>query len=270
MPPLIYSIFREKALSPGKVEMDGAILEEVLQHLAAWGCEVRFLAAEEIPAAPPAAMGVLHMAQGPKALRRLGRWQESGLPLVNSPAAVLACYRRDLFPFLARHRFPCPHTRFFSLDEARSRWPQEFPGPGWLKRAEIHAEGPGDVVQVATLAEALEVLVDFGRRHIKSLVWQEHVPGQEIKFYAVGPGRFFQAFWTATDAMVTEPMLSSLQDLASPVARRLGLAVFGGDVILTPEGHLVLIDLNDWPSFCRCRPAAAQEIAHYVEDLWQL
>jgi glutathione synthase/RimK-type ligase-like ATP-grasp enzyme len=270
MPPLIYGIFREKALSPGKVEMDGAIMEEVLQRLAARGCEVRFLTAEEIPAAPPVATGVLHMAQGPQALRRLARWQESGLPMVNSPAAVLACYRRDLFPLLARHRFSCPHTKFYSLDEARSRWPQEFPGPGWLKRAEVHAEGPGDVVQVATLAEALEVLVDFARRHINSLVWQEHVPGEEVKFYGVGPGRFFQAFGSVTEAAVTEPILSSLNDLSSQVARRLGLAVFGGDAILTPEEHLVLIDLNDWPSFWRCRDAAAQEIAHYVEDLWQL
>jgi len=269
MPPLIYGIFREWVLSPGKVEADRAVMEEVLQHLAEGGCEVRSLAAEEIPAQPPPAAGVLHMAQGPEALHRLTQWEETGLRLMNPPAAVLACYRRHLFPLLARRGFACPDTRFFSLDEARSRWPREFPGPGWLKRAEVHATGPGDVVRVAAAGEALAVLTDFGRRGIDSLVWQEHVPGVEVKFYGVGPGRFFQTFGTAAEP-VTWPRLSSLQDLASRAAQLVGLAVFGGDAILTSRGQPVLIDLNDWPSFSRCRPAAAKEIAHYVQELWQL
>jgi glutathione synthase/RimK-type ligase-like ATP-grasp enzyme len=245
-------------------------MEEVLAHLARGGCEVRFLAAEELPAAPPQAAGVLHMAQGPESLERLTQWEKRGLRLLNPPAAVLACYRRHLFPILARRGFDCPDTRFFSVEEARSRWPQEFPGPGWLKRAEVHATGPGDVVRVASAQEALEVLADFSRRGIDHLIWQEHVPGEEVKFYAVGPGRFSQAFAAATGSPIGEPGLSTVQDLAVRAGRLVGLAVFGGDVILNPRRGPVLIDLNDWPSFSRCRTAAAQEIAHYVQELWQL
>jgi len=269
MPPLIYGIFRERVLSPGKVEADRAIMEEVLQHLAEGGCEVRSLTAEEILAAPPAATGVLHMAQGPGALGRLRQWEERGWRLINPPAAVLACYRRHLFPLLARQGFACPDTRLFAAEEARSRWPREFPGPGWLKRAELHAAGPGDVVRVAGAGEALTVLADFRRRGIDEFVWQEHIPGQEVKFYGVGPGRFFQTFGAAGEP-VTGPRLSFLPDLACRAARLVGLAVFGGDVVLTPQGRPVLIDLNDWPSFSRCREAAAKEIAHYVQELWQL
>jgi hypothetical protein len=270
MAPLIYGIYREKELSPGKVEADAAILEEVLQGLAARGCEVRYLSASDLPSEPPRATGILHLAQGPEALGRLSLWERAGLPLINSPQAVLRCYRRNLFPLLAPAGVPYPATRFFTLKETRGRWPREFSGPGWLKRPEVHAEVPGDVVQVRTLAEAQAALGDFTRRRFDGLVWQEHVPGEEIKFYAVGPGRFFQAFWSATGEPVNGPLINPLKALAGRAARLIGLEVFGGDVIQTPEGPLMLIDLNDWPSFSRCRKAAAQEIARHVECLWTL
>jgi glutathione synthase/RimK-type ligase-like ATP-grasp enzyme len=267
---VIYGIYREKALSPGKVAEDAAILEAVLRRLAARGREVRSLAAEDLAPEPPAATGVLHMAQGPQALSLLAQWEGKGLRLINSPEAARRCYRRHLFPLLDGEGVPCPRTRFFSLAEALERWEREFPGPGWLKRAEVHAEGPGDVVRVADLEDALPLLADFARRHLLALVWQEHVPGPEIKFYAVGPGRFLQAFWTATGAPVTGSLIGEMAQLASRLAGLSGLEVFGGDVILTPAGEPVLIDLNDWPSFSRCREAAALEIAHYAEEKWRI
>jgi glutathione synthase/RimK-type ligase-like ATP-grasp enzyme len=270
MPSLIYGVYREKALSPGKVAEDAAILEAVLRRLAARGREVRRLAAEDLGPKPPAAAGVLHMAQGPQALGLLAQWEGQGLSLVNSPEAVRRCYRRHLFPLLAGEGVPCPRTRFFPLAEALERWGREFPGPGWLKRAEVHAEGPGDVARVADLEDALPLLADFARRDLRALVWQEHVPGEEIKFYAVGPGRLLKAFWPATGAPVTGSLIGEMAALASRLAALSGLEVFGGDVILTPEGEPVLIDLNDWPSFSRCREAAAREIAHYAEEKWRL
>jgi hypothetical protein len=56
-----------------------------------------------------------------------------------------------------------------------------------------------------------------------------------------------------------------LQRLAEHAARLTGVAVFGGDAIVTPEGRPVLIDLNDWPSFSRCREDAAKEIVRYAQ-----
>jgi hypothetical protein len=267
---LIYGIYREKALSPGKEAEDAAILEAVLRRLAARGRKVRLLAAEELGVKPPAAAGVLHMAQGPRALELLAQWEGQGLRLVNSPGAVRRCYRRHLFPLLAGEGVPCPRTRFFPLAEALERWGREFPGPGWLKRAEVHAEGPGDVARVADLEDALAVLADFARRGLGALVWQEHVSGEELKFYAVGPGRLFQAFWTATGVPVTGSLIAEMAELASRLAGLIGLEVFGGDVILTPAGVPVLIDLNDWPSFSPCREAAAQEIANHAKEKWRL
>lgn len=262
----VYGIYREKALSPGKVEADAAILDAVLAGLAAAGQRVHRLSADKLPQEPPAAAIILHMAQGPQALKILAQWEMQGTRLINSPQAVRRCYRRHLFPLLAGAGLAYPPTRFYPLSEAEVAWPADFPGPGWLKRAEVHAETPGDVRRVGTLAEAREALADFHRRGIDSLIWQEHVPGREIKFYGVGPGRFFRAFQGEGQELVAAALFSaSLQRLAEHAARLAGVAVFGGDAIVTLEGQPVLIDLNDWPSFSRCREDAAQEIIRYVQ-----
>ncbi len=263
---LVYGTYREKAMSPGKVEADAAILDAVLAGLAAKGWEVRRLSADELPPEPPPAAVILHMAQGPQALDILERWEDQGARLINSPKAVRRCYRRHLFPVLAGKGVAYPLTRFYTLSEAETAWSVDFPGPGWLKRAEVHAEAPGDVRRVGNVAEAWEVLADFRARAIDSLIWQEHVPGREIKFYGVGPGRFFRAFaGDSPEALKTALFSASLQKLAEHAARLAGVAVFGGDAIVTPEGQPVLIDLNDWPSFSRCREDAAKEIVRYVQ-----
>ncbi len=270
MSRLIYGIYREEALSPGKVAEDAAILEAVLHRLEANGWETRRLTAENIPENPPEARGVLHMAQDPAAVARLAGWEKKGLRLINSPQAMQHCSRKQLCSMLDGPDFPFPPTRYFSLAEAEANWGREFPGPGWLKRADIHAEGPGDVVRVSDPAQAQEVLADFARRHILGLIWQEHVTGREIKFYTVGPGTFFRTFDAGTDAEATGPSVAALKDLAVRLASLSRLEVFGGDAIVTPDGEPVLIDLNDWPSFSRCREAAAQEIAHYVKERFRL
>jgi glutathione synthase/RimK-type ligase-like ATP-grasp enzyme len=267
---MIYGIFREEALSPGKVAEDAAILEEVLQHLETRGWETRRLPAEAIPEEPPEARGVLHMAQGPAAVARLAGWETKGLKLINSPQALQRCSRKNLCAWLGGRDLPFPRTRYFSVAQAEKNWGREFPGPGWLKRADIHAEGPGDVVRVRDPAQAREVLADFARRHIRGLIWQEHITGEEIKFYAVGPDVFFKAFLAGTGAQATGALAAALKNLAARLASVSCLEVFGGDVIATPEGKPVLIDLNDWPSFSRCREAAAQEIAHYVKEKFRL
>lgn len=266
---IIYGIYREQALSPGKVEADAAILDAVLAGLAAQGREVRRLSADSLPKPPPEAVGILHMAQGPRALDLLEEWEAAGMRLINSPKAVRRCYRRFLFPILAGQGLAYPATRYYELAEARKSWATEFPGPGWLKRAEVHAETAGDVRRVANRAEALEVLADFQRRGIDRLIWQEHVPGQEVKFYGVGPGLFFRAFSREGESVDSALFFAALQRLAELAARLVGLAVFGGDAVITPEGQPVLIDLNDWPSFSRCREEAAQEIVRYVQTVFR-
>ena len=49
-----------------------------------------------------------------------------------------------------------------------------------------------------------------------------------------------------------------------------GLDVYGGDCIVREDGTFCIIDLNDWPSFSRCREEAAKAIAGKVCKLVSL
>ena len=55
-----------------------------------------------------------------------------------------------------------------------------------------------------------------------------------------------------------------LNTLARQAGEVLGLDVYGGDCLVTPDGALCLIDINDWPSFRGCRPVAARHIAQHI------
>ena len=44
------------------------------------------------------------------------------------------------------------------------------------------------------------------------------------------------------------------------------LEVYGGDIIVRPDGSYCIIDFNDWPSFSRCRDEAAEAIAGIINN----
>jgi len=56
----------------------------------------------------------------------------------------------------------------------------------------------------------------------------------------------------------------AMRGLAEAAAAALELEVFGGDCVRDRQQNLWLIDLNDWPSYARCRFAAADAIASYL------
>ena len=47
-------------------------------------------------------------------------------------------------------------------------------------------------------------------------------------------------------------------------AKTIGLEIYGGDCIVTADGEIFIIDLNDFPSFSAIRAEAAKEIATYI------
>ena len=94
---------------------------------------------------------------------------------------------------------------------------------------------------------------------------QAHRPGDEIKFYGVAGGALFHAYLAEGNAPLPPGLadLEALRGLGFRAAARLRLDIFGGDLVLTEAGP-VLIDLNDWPSFAPIRERAARAIAGYV------
>ena len=61
-----------------------------------------------------------------------------------------------------------------------------------------------------------------------------------------------------------DDVLQGMAQLGAQAAAALGVEVYGGDCRHQPDGSLMLIDLNDWPSYARCRDAAAEAIAAYL------
>ena len=57
---------------------------------------------------------------------------------------------------------------------------------------------------------------------------------------------------------------NKLLELADTSAKILGLYVYGGDAIISPDSEISIIDINDWPSFAPIREAASHHIAQLL------
>ena len=59
--------------------------------------------------------------------------------------------------------------------------------------------------------------------------------------------------------------IEKLKSIALLAARSIGVEIFGGDAIITPEGSIYIIDINDFPSFSAVRHEAAQAISNLIK-----
>ena len=262
----LFGVYRERVFSPGKVAEDAAILEAALEKLSLLGHEFHLVRPEALPGTQVDGPCVLTMAQSPRALARLEELESRGTMVINSVTSVRSCFREPLIRLLQEAGLPLPRSRTVGLDGAEEEIPSTMAFPCWIKRGDVHAMEAGDVAKVASHGELSEALRHFRDRRIGTLLVQEHVEGEVIKFYGVGSSGFFSAFVTATGEEITSDS-GELCGIARGAAKAAGLDIYGGDAIVTPEHSLTLIDLNDWPSFSRCRESAATGIARYVADI---
>jgi glutathione synthase/RimK-type ligase-like ATP-grasp enzyme len=253
-------IYREPECSPGRhLSNDALLLEQIAAELKARGAHVRLVTFEQAMAERPSASLIFSMCQGPAALAALAGWEREGARIVNSPESALNTYRDHLPRLLAEAGVRFPRTRL--VETASADW-RTLPldGPHWLKRGDVHASVSADVQRVDSREALGEGLADFVARGITQAAIQEHRPGSEVKFYGVAGGAFFHWFFTS-QVDDRAPDTTRLQHLGELAARAAGLDIFGGDIIVEPDGDLTLIDLNDWPSFAPCRDAASEAIA---------
>lgn len=260
----ILGLYREKVFSPGKIEDDAAILGETLKALARRGWEVNGVTAETVGPHTPRPENVLTMAQSPRVLNILEDWCSQGTRVLNSVPSVRNCYRKPLIHLLQAAGIAIPPSRLVSLDElGKGSFPPLSPVPLWLKRGDVHAIEPGDVVSVKSEGDLSKSLEHFRSRGICEVLIQEHTGGAVAKFYGVGGQEFFKAYDSSTGKEIPVGA-ESLMAAARQAAEVVGLEIYGGDAVLTSENGVVLVDLNDWPSFSRCCQAAAESIAAYA------
>lgn len=254
-------IARAEHFSPHSVGKDAAILTAVAQQLRLAGVECLMAGPEEHLSArwPDGPLdGCLSMGRDEATLAWLERQQ---MPVVNAASAVRLCNRRALL----MQRLEARHIAV----------PPLFGDDGyWVKRGDGCAECAADVQYAADRDTAEQLAAAMRQRGITAVDLRAHVVGDLVKCYGVSGTGFFRYYYPGDDgdwkfgdeqhngAPRHYPFCGDrLQQVVSEAARVAGLDVYGVDCIVRPDGSVVLIDLNDWPSFSRCRDDAAKAIA---------
>ena len=268
--PRCWGVYRELAHSPGRETDDALILRATAASLEERGFEVALRSAEDLPetadadGVPPF---LFVMCERPAVVERLAAWQRQGVRIVNRPDAIRNTDRERTLDRFARYAISFPRSVLVETaggDAAAGA--SEF--PLWIKRGDVHATQAGDVSRADGPAELATGLGLLASRGIARAVLQEHVPGDLIKFYGVAgetdpaSPAWFQWFYHRDQKLENHAFdRDALRALVGRAAAALGLEVFGGDAIAGPDGRLVLIDLNAWPSFALYRSVAAPKIA---------
>ena len=258
----IVAVKRKECFSPNSVEKDTAILRAVADKMAQQGEEVTILPEEKIEGSADV---WLSMGRLPATIEYLKRQQDAGALVLNSGYGLEQCSRSRLQEVMSANAIPMP------ADTGSYGY--------WVKRGDAAAQSAQDVVYAADEEMLCRVKADFLARGIQDLVVSAHVPGDLVKFYGVGED-FFQTFYPTVDGMTKfgderrngAPHYyiydqTALQETVVRLASLVGIDIYGGDCIITPEGEFRIIDFNDWPSFSRCREQAAEAIARLVRRL---
>src|SRR5215813_12619958 len=143
MPVQCLGIYREKRFSPGvHAAGDAEILELTQAALERAGYRTTLISPERLPTLPPSAPVVFSMCQSLEALAVLQAWEQQGVLVLNTPAAVCACYRLALVKALSQTTLPFPRSVVVPLDEIASpgtRCPAlpESTAGWWIKRGDV-------------------------------------------------------------------------------------------------------------------------------------
>ncbi|MGW3266158.1 ATP-grasp domain-containing protein [Streptomyces sp. NPDC001056] len=248
---------------------------EVIRQLAAWGHQVDVLRpggsllrlTEAVQTSSHDAW-VLKTVSGGPGLTLLEAAASAGLTTINSARAIRGVRDKALAAAVGlSHGLPLPVTYAAALPELLLEIPEsEYPivvkpADGSSGRA-VHL-----VSSAGRLAEMLPELAGEGM-----LIAQPYVPnsGIDIKVYCVGDELYATERRSPLhpDHAVRErrvPLSAEIAAIAAQVGVVYGLDLYGVDVVLGPNGPVV-VDVNDFPSF-RQVPDAPARLARAVLSL---
>ncbi len=259
----VMGVYREAEYSPGKVEADAAILDAVIDQLRDSGAEtISIDAARFVNGGLPTPHLVLAMCQGEAGLARLSAVEEAGAVVINSALAIRNCYRDLLGAGLMRAGVPVPEgvvVRTAAPLDLKPLRTIDLSSPMYVKRGDLHALGPHDVMRVEGLEQLEATLMRFARRGVQLAFVQQEVVGEVVKFYGVSGGEYF-ATVSESGTHLSDAQKRALNHAAATAASALGLEIWGGDAIVKDD-RFSIVDFNDWPSFSRVRDDAARAIA---------
>ncbi len=256
-------IQRAKTFSPFQhADNDRLILEATCRLLRRMGCSIDLLTEEQVGQVSIDTDVVFSMCQGAEANDVLADDEQQGRLILNSPGAVKACHRQNLYPLLGPDCDMVPSTVLVNTARPNGELTDMMRGRDsvWIKRGDVHSTQEGDVARVHDHGDCVSQLADFARRGIHTAAVQQHVPGQVIKFYGVLGTPFFR-WYTEQDRKVSPMAFGHHRETIEKLVRRLGLEIYGGDAVLREDGRILIIDVNDWPSYAYYRDEAAEAIS---------
>jgi glutathione synthase/RimK-type ligase-like ATP-grasp enzyme len=260
----LLGLYRESQYSPGRhLSNDVLLLDQIAHRLRERDFAVDLLTLAEAESHRADAAIIFSMCQGRSSLENLVDWEHQGVKIINSPRAALNTHRDRLPALMVKAGVSFPQTRLVGTRESADLGSLDLNGGIWLKRGDVHASVTADVQWVDSVERLDAGMADFAKRGIDRAALQVHWAGDEIKFYGVARSGFFHWFYSG-EARKYPFDFTELESLANQAATAVGLDIFGGDVIVSPSGELILIDLNDWPSFAPCRERASYAIADFI------
>ena len=264
---------RAGAFSPNHIGNDAAIFNFVAEQLRKRGCEVNVYSEEQFIAGAVDEHVILNMCREMRSIELLQKREDAGDLVINSGYGIENCIRERMTRILLGSGIPYPESIIVNTDEAvLDRLHRMKIDRCWIKRGESHSLHHEDVCYARHAEEAQELLQEFFLRGIKRAVINRHLDGELVNFYGVAGTQFFYTFYPfrqqqhgkqpELDRPQADP--EKMRQMCEKAAEELDIKIYGGDCIMSEDGTLSLIDINDWPSFAPCRQLAAPAIARYV------
>lgn len=258
------AISRGKRYSPNHVTNDARIFQLTIEELEKHGLSVTIYDEDEIRPELIRTPFIFNMIRGTRSLHVLQELEAKGALIINPTEGILNCYRENLASLLPAANIPIPSSIVIETDKPLPEIPfASIPFKVWIKRGDVHAIHREDVTIAYSFEELNEIVLEYQQRGIHSAVIQQHLDGPVVKFYAVKNTPFFR--WYFHDSTKAIPIdEDKLKYLAALCAEVLNVDIYGGDAIVTSDGRIYIIDLNDWPSFAPVREEAAKYIAQVI------
>lgn len=260
----IAGIRRQSLYSPNHIENDTLILVRTAEHLINMGVSVKIYEEQDLGSIEINESVIFSMAQGERSLDELLKLQNEGRLIINTPQAAKKCFRMNMVNILPQNKIPFPKSYVLPVNNNNRISFDDFNAKKiWVKRGDVHAVHREDVTLVYSEEERKNIFREFNKRGIEYAVLQEHLEGDVIKFYSIKNSSFFH--WYYLNGINHTPFdKKELFELASRSAEILGLDIFGGDAIISSDGSISIIDINDWPSFAPIREQSSKEIAQLI------
>lgn len=274
----IAGIMRAGAYSPNHIGNDAAIFNATADQLRKRGCVVNIYSEDQFNDGKVKERIILNMCRQQESIKKLQDLEDDGCIVVNSGYGIENCTRERMTRILLGNGIPYPKSVIVNTDEAVI---DQLKAAGinncWIKRGDFHAMHKEDVSYVRHVEEAQEVIQEYFYRGIKRAVINIHLVGDLIKFYGIHGSPFFFWFYPFDEGHSKYGLeaingkskgidfdIEHLKSICHDAAEALGVEIYGGDCIVSPEGDVRIIDFNDWPSFAPCRNEAAPFIAKSV------